>query len=601
MCGISGIINKENVSVDFRLIEKMNDLVSHRGPDGEGFYMKNNFAFGHRRLAIIDLSEAGKQPMTYKDRYTITFNGEIYNYLEIKSELKLLGYHFESHTDTEVILAAYDKWKENCFTHFNGMWSLAIYDKVENEIICSRDRFGVKPFYYSQTNQYFVFGSEIKQCLIFFDTIKANMPIVMDYLALNITDHTTNTFFKDISCLKGGHYLKYDLNANNFSIKKYYSITIHPKYATIDYEEGKKLFREEFERSISWRLRSDVTVGTCLSGGLDSSFIAAVAAKKHYQVSKNTFKAITAEAIDEEVNEVKYAKLVSSYTNLELHITRPSTDDFWKEIDKLILIQEEPFGSPSVAMQYFVMREAKKAGITVLLDGQGADESLLGYSRYIAALMKGKGIIGKLKILKKASSRYDTSFNELLRIYFYFTNSFVRKRRIKQRCGNIKNQYLNLANWGFIKELSRRFSNATDLQKFEITTSQIPQLLKWEDKNSMYYSIETRLPFLDWQLVEYNLSIPAEFKIRNGWSKFIIRDNMKNLVPDEVAWRRKKFGFNAPLRSWFERKSEMLAFIQKSKFLKEIMNVDKINPDDANYFWRIYNLAKWVELYNVQL
>ncbi|GEO09903.1 asparagine synthase (glutamine-hydrolyzing) [Segetibacter aerophilus] len=601
MCGISGIINKSNKAVDYERIKNINDLVSHRGPNGEGFFLAENIAFGHRRLSIIDLSDAGKQPMTYNERYTITFNGEIYNYIEIREQLELLGYIFTSHTDTEVILAAWDKWKEDCFTMFNGMWSFAIYDKIERTVICCRDRFGVKPFYYVNNDEYFVFGSEIKQCLPFLKANEVNLPILIDYLALNITDHSTETFFKNVLTLKGGHYLKYSLVNNEYLIKQFYCISINNDLSNIKYNEASAQFKKEFERSINWRLRSDVTVGTCLSGGLDSSFIAAVAAKKHYSVTNTSFKAITAEAIDDEVNEVNYAKIVSTTANLDLHVTKPSSDDFWSEIDNIIRLHEEPFGGPSIAMQYFVMKEAKYAGITVLLDGQGGDETLLGYPRYVAAMMKGKGLLGKIKILRSASSNYNTSIKDLFRIYFYFTSSLVRKRRIKLKYKNIKAEYLKCANWSFIDQLAAKFANINDLQKFEITVSQIPQLLKWEDKNSMYYSIETRLPFLDWQLLEFNLSLPPQHKIKEGWSKYLIRENMQGLLPEEIAWRRKKLGFNAPIRSWLQKKEEMLTYIKKSEIANAIMDVNQLKIQDTNYLWRTYNLAKWGEFFNVKI
>lgn len=272
MCGISGIINKNLSSVDKNDIKKINDLVAHRGPDGEGYFFKNNFSFGHRRLAIIDLSKDGSQPMNI-DGYVITYNGEIYNYIEIREELIKLGEVFETNSDTEVLLRSYIKWGKKCLNKLNGMWAFAIFDPITNQIFCSRDRFGIKPFYYLSNSKNFVFGSEIKQLLSFLKVKKLNRKIAADYLVYGFEEHTNNTFFKKIYSLSGGSYLIYDLNNNTFNINKYYNIDSSKKI--LNNNLSIKKFRKTFQKSISLRLRADVDVGFCLSGGLDSSSIVA--------------------------------------------------------------------------------------------------------------------------------------------------------------------------------------------------------------------------------------------------------------------------------------------------------------------------------------
>jgi len=282
MCGIAGIIFNGIKPFQYGLQDliKMTDAAIHRGPDGEGHFIDEKVALGHRRLSIIDLSIAGQQPMSWYDKYIITFNGEIYNYIELRNELILAGYEFKSQTDTEIILAAYDKWGSNCVNRFNGMWAFAIYDKEKNIVFCSRDRFGVKPFYYTLENGYFIFSSEIKQILSIVDNrTKINDTIAINYIVLNMTDYDDQTFFEGINKLLGGHNLTYQLKDNTFKIEKFYEISIIPEIGKLNEKESIQYFRNQFEKSISYRMRSDVKVGTCLSGGLDSSAISALANK----------------------------------------------------------------------------------------------------------------------------------------------------------------------------------------------------------------------------------------------------------------------------------------------------------------------------------
>ena len=286
MCGISGIIDKVNHKIDSNILKDMNDKITHRGPDDEGFYFGDNFAFGHRRLSILDLSQDGHQPMHFNDRYTIIYNGEVYNYLELRKELKKEGYSFQSSSDTEVILASYDKWGEECVNKFNGMWSFAIYDKTKNTIFCSRDRFGIKPFYYTEINKKFIFGSEIKQLLEFRPKNIVNKSILIDYIVTRFEDYNNDTFFEGIKRLPQSHNLIYDLNNHSYEIKKYYQISFNDDIENYTLDESVKRYKSELERAVEYRLRSDVKVGTCLSGGLDSSSVASIAAKKYNQESE---------------------------------------------------------------------------------------------------------------------------------------------------------------------------------------------------------------------------------------------------------------------------------------------------------------------------
>ncbi len=610
MCGISGLINKNSYKIEKEEIKKINDLISHRGPDSEGFYFEKNFAFGHRRLSILDLSSDGHQPMHYFDKYVITYNGEVYNYLEIKEELLKYGYTFHSHTDTEVILASYDKWGAECVNKFNGMWAFAIYDKEKNIIFCSRDRFGVKPFYYTQVDEKFIFGSEIKQLLEFYQDRYVNKKVLMNYLVTGFHDFTNDTFFEKIEKLEGSHNLVYNLNTNDYLIKKYYSINIDDSIKNLEEDIIINKYEEDLSNSIKLRLRSDVRVGTCLSGGIDSSAITAIASK--FYEYNNKFIAIHAKSIEKITDESKYAYDVSnSLDNVDLKIVEPSTKDFINNIDEVILTQEEPFGSPSIFMQYFVMREAKKLNCKVMLDGQGGDETLLGYERYYPAayidLMKNRGFISMIKeVLNTNKNNSKMSFLWIIKLTFGSILFNLRIKKYIKKCFFVKNEYLINNKFDYIKEFAEKYFNVNELQKYEITNLSIPVLLRYEDKNSMKHSIETRLPFLDFNVLELALSIDTKIKIKKGWTKYLLRSIIDKLLPNSVVWRKSKLGFNAPERIWIdENELIMLNEISKSKILNKITNMKILllnySKFDYRLKWRLFNIACWERIYNVKI
>ena len=601
MCGISGIINLLNQPVELSLIEKMTDIINHRGPNGSGYYFGKNIAFGHRRLSIIDLSDAGNQPMFYKEKYVIIFNGEIYNYLEIKEELKAHGYLFSTDNDTEVILASYDKWGKECVQKFNGMWSLAIHDKQKNIIFCSRDRFGVKPFYYTQNESHFIFGSEIKQLLLFASRNLVDKKVLLNYLVLGLEEYSENTFFSTIKKLLPAHNLIYDLKNNSFEIQKYYTIQIDSSIENMNESASIDLYKSELERSIKYRLRSDVKVGTCLSGGLDSSSVASVASDLYTKLSGEKFAAITAKSVDQKNDESSFAKMVVDKLDLDWHTVEPSTKNFHEVLDEVIKTQEEPFGSPSIIMQYFVMEKAKQINSTVLLDGQGGDETLLGYERYYPAYLLSLPWKKRITEFLNSSKNSKLSKKELLLYIFYFLSPKIRITRQLKRYSFVKQTYLDLISKDIVTELSKAYSNIKDLQLLEITKTQLPHLLKYEDKNSMRHSIETRLPFLDYKLVELSLAINNNFKITGGWTKYILRKATEDKLPPEISWRKNKFGFEAPSSIWLKDKNWMLEHINKSAILKEILREEVTEKNDINTLWKLFNIARWEKIYHVEI
>jgi asparagine synthase (glutamine-hydrolysing) len=600
MCGIAGIIDRNKDLVSELQIKLMTDIVAHRGPDGAGSYLYNNLGFGHRRLSIIDLSNAGHQPMSLGDDYVITFNGEIYNYIEIREELKKLGHQFNTHTDTEVLLAAYKQWDTSCVTRFNGMWSFAIHDVKKQIVFCSRDRFGVKPFYYCIIDNKFMFASEIKQFSPFRNKWNANKTILMDYLIFNLIDHKDQSFFDDITKLPGSHNLIYDLKTDKFEIKRYYSITINKTITSLNEADTIKIFQGEMNRSVDWRLRSDVKVGCCLSGGLDSSYISTLASNK-YRYGDEKFSAITAQSIDISLDESPFAEKVVDANDLNWLVTTPTSADFRFFLDDVIYNQEEPFISPSMFMQFFVLKKAKENGITVLLDGQGADEVLMGYPKYLGAYFKSLPANKLLTNVFRSRRQYGVSFISVLKFHFYFTSFSVRYKKNMMNFGGIKQEYLDWVDPETIRTLAESYKDINELQLLEIFNTTLPSLLRYEDKNSMANSIESRLPYLDWNFVELALSINNQFKIKDGWSKYVLRKSMNGHLPDAVTWRKKKIGFEAPTTLWFNGFSDMDSIIRQSPLLNKIFDGQIPNYSDENIKWRLLNIAKWEQLYNIEI
>jgi asparagine synthase (glutamine-hydrolysing) len=599
MCGITGIINKKGSVASGTILKQMNDLIAHRGPNAEGYYCSKSVGLAHRRLSVLDLVESANQPMDYND-YTITYNGEVYNYVALKKELEEKGYIFKSETDTEVVLAAYQEWGEKCVDYFNGMWAFAIYDRRNNTVFLSRDRFGIKPLYYYSDETHFYFGSEIKQLLHFIERPKVNRQILFDFLYLSYHHHTDNTFFEGIYALAPAHNLIFNLETNSFIVKKYYELPLPDDLDNAPFEESLMLYKEKITRAIQLQMRADVMVGACLSGGLDSSFIAATAAQILKENSLGKLTAITAKSIEKKTDESKYAKMVADACDLKWYVTGPTEEDFLDSMDEVIKIQEEPFGGPSVIMQYFVMKKAKEAGCVVLLDGQGGDETLLGYERYfISYLNEQKGLFKKIKAYFQISNNSKLSLIKLLFYSIYFNNVYVRKFRQLHRNKYIKKEYKKYLHVELLHYIAKSTKSLRALQKAEIEHIQLQKLLKYEDRNSMSQSIEARVPFLDHEVVETALSLPFSHKINSGWSKFILRKSAENLLPGEVIWRKNKVGFEAP-HTWMANKQHFLNTITKSGFINRFATIHLISDKtDALTLWKLYNIAVWSEKFNV--
>jgi asparagine synthase (glutamine-hydrolysing) len=599
MCGISGIISMVGGSVSEQDIRRMNDVISHRGPDGEGFYYGNTFAFGHRRLSIIDLSENASQPMVYNDKYVITSNGEIFNYLEIKLELECLGYNFISKSDTEVILASYDYWGDNCVNKFNGMWAFSIYDIKKNLIFSSRDRYGIKPFYYMVFNDNFYFGSEIKQLLCFVDEPKANVSLILDFLVGYEEHNLTETFFQNVYRLKPSHNLIYKLCDNTFEVKQYYSLKVDKDIRGLSESDALLRIKSEFERSVNIRMRSDVSVGTCLSGGLDSSTISYFASN-NIQNSGRKLVAIHAKSTDTDTDESVFAQTVAEDLNLDFKVVTPEYSDFKSVISEIVRIQEEPFSGPSLIMQYFVFKESRANNCIVLLDGQGGDEVFLGYERYYLPTLKYLTVKKRLMLLLNIKKFTRYSFKSIFSLLVLYTIPKIQKFLVLYRLRFVKKRFLKNLSFSDFENNLRSYGDIDTLQKYELFQFVLPQLLKVEDKNSMANSIETRLPFLDHKLIEMVYSVNNNLKLKNMYTKFLMRRLVENKLPDSIVWRRKKIGFAAPETSWLSDKEFFLHEINGSKLLEELL-VNLPQKMDNTLMWKLYSISLWEKEFGVSL
>jgi asparagine synthase (glutamine-hydrolysing) len=567
MCGIAGLVSIQGF--DPRTLMAMTHLVSHRGPNGFGFAyaMPGDAApieiihnedraprlprpvigLGSRRLAILDVSRQADMPMQIGDgAYCIVFNGEIYNYKEIREQLETIGHRFRTGTDTEVILRAYQQWGEECLHLFNGMWSFALWDKTKQKLFCSRDRFGVKPFYYALSPGGFFFGSEIKQILAAANLSRvANPAAVFSFLEWGLLDHTADTFFEGIHQLPGGHSLTIDLSRSlQPAIRRFWGLRIEPE-RNISVEAATEEFRARFTNAVRIRLRSDVPVGICLSGGLDSSAILC----KAKEISPETrFQTFSACFRDKALDEHDYISAVVSATGGIGHETFPQGHEFWENLHSIIYHHDEPVGSPSVFAQWSVMKDARSHGVPVVLGGQGGDETLCGYQKYRYFYLWHLLRRGDPRLLREMvmwTRNGTTSYGAISSATRYLPGFLHRPFSLAERtCTQEFQQRVSKpAQLGAAASIAER-------QKTDLLYSSIPTLLRHEDRNSMAHSIESRLPFLDYQLAEFAVNCPPSLKLRDGWSKWILRNATVDTLPDKVRLRKTKLGFNTPEAEW---------------------------------------------------
>jgi len=609
MCGIAGIVGN-NLQLDDRMkISAAIHCLQHRGPDAVGIWTskQNNTILGHRRLSIIDLSTAASQPLIYMDRYTIIHNGEVYNYIELRNELQQKGYAFNSASDTEVIAAAYDAWKEQAVQKMDGMFAFAIWDEKEKTLFAARDRMGEKPFYFFFDGNQLLFASELKAMWEMGAPREVNRSMLYNFLTIGYTSNPGDpqeTFYSNLHKLPAASYLRFYINGEP-EVMRYWQVDPEIKN-TISSENAIEQFRLLFAESIKKRLRSDVPVGTSLSGGLDSSSIIAFCEKfadKHYSHS-----CFTASFRGYDKDESSYAQLVAHKFNLSLHEVAVSDSEVVQLMESVMQNQQEPISSASPLAQHKVYKSARENGIKVLLDGQGADELLGGYHKYFKwywqQLYRSKRSEASREFRAATLNGVTEKFtlkNKLAAYMPEFSSAVWQGRKTKKafRHPDLDRDFAFQNKRSFYHALPATFDLAGALY-FDSFVVGLEELLRIADRNSMAHGIEVRLPFLNHQLVEFLFSLASDMKIRNGWTKWLLRETVKNSLPEEITWRKDKIGFQPPQKRWMELPDVKAAIADGKKILADqgILKKDvvkKIQPHESyaaeNMDWKYWSAS----------
>lgn len=649
MCGIAGIWHIDKSPLEIEKLKRFTDSMFHRGPDGSGYKVFDGpmLGFGHRRLSILDLSESGKQPMEFEqNKLWITFNGEIYNFIEIRNELKTAGFNFKSESDTEVVLAAYTYWGKDCFNKFNGMWAIAIFDPAKNTLLLSRDRFGVKPFYYLQTNNVFAFASET---LAFKHLDNFNISPNTDILSYTIdnpvmTEGTGHTIWNNILQLLPGHFMEINLSKPHFEQKRWFQI---PQQTNkISYKEAQEEFFRLFENAVKLRLRSDVPVATALSGGLDSSSVYSMLyhlKSKNISAERTDFNKIKGFVATFEgtmQDETEYAQSVVDYCKGDAVFLRTDFNNIIQNIESSTKLFNDISATPICVLGdvYRGMRENK---YIVSLDGHGVDEMLYGY-RSLAGMAITQSVMAlNVTTEEDLKETYLNMFHEQVResekeklnkriynlkqISGINTASGKLKYRLKQNLKKIAGKTENIFSYStnihsefLIARNVKAFKNLSDkpvsLSHYDIAEKElaidfyyrnIPYNMKDFDRAAMQHGIEIRMPFMDYTLVNFVFSLPTDFKIGNGYTKRIMRDSLSSILPEKVRTRKLKIGMGAPINDWFNHQlsTYICDTVSSSSFLQnglwkgpELQNfvLEKSKNktwtlSEAQQFWNILN------------
>jgi len=671
MCGICAIVAGP-AGVTPGMIRAMAGAVRHRGPDDEGYVCFRGpgaeplpfggddtpeacyhsglpyapaketpdgqarafLALGHRRLSILDVSAAGHQPLSYGDgRYWIAYNGEVYNYLELRRELEAAGHRFRSGTDTEVITAAYAQWGEGCLERFNGMFALALYDRRRETLFLARDRFGVKPLYYWVSPAGFAaFASEIKQFTVLpgWDA-RIHGQRAYDFLNWRVTDHTRETLFRGVYQLRGGEFVTLrvgpggaGLPADGGTLPTSSWYTLAPRPFSGGLEEAAAGFRELLTDSVRLRLRADVPVGTCLSGGLDSSSIVVVMDRLLRDEGAGAVqKTFSACSTDPRYDERRYIDQVVAATGVEPHYVYPGMEGAFDLLRCITWHQDEPFGSTSIYAQWNVFGLAAANGVKVMLDGQGADEQLAGYHTFFAPHFAG--LFARL--------RWGALLREVRaagRVHGHSPAWAARGvaamllpgpvRRLGRRLGaqtQLAPPWLDLERLGAtpsdpFAERGAATRSVEALSRAQLTATNLQMLLHWEDRDSMAHSVESRVPFLDYRLVEYVLGLPAEHKIGGGVTKRVLREAMAGLLPEPVRTRMDKMGFVTPEEEWVRHEApgrfrqaardavDASHGVLRPQALDELDRIIAGERPFDFFAWRVINFGAWVQAFGAR-
>ena len=628
MCGIFGGFS--NVSAPE--IMNCSDTLKHRGPDDSGIFLKTSYEqssyalqdtsasstsffmlekldpsfqgkalfLGHRRLSILELSPLGYQPMVC-DGIAIVFNGEIYNYIELRKELSEDGFKFISDSDTEVIIKSYQKWGQDCVHRFNGMWSFVLYDPQKESLFCSRDRFGVKPFYYFYDSRSFIFASEIKG-LFCFEPVskKIDLQKVKRFIVWENWEHTEDTFFEGVMRLRPGYNMILELNSMCLTQTRYYEINPSVNVAPRSLEECAQDLGSIFLDSVRIRLRSDVRAGTCFSGGVDSSAIVyaindILKKEKISSVGDSQFlfsSVFKSEKRYAGFDESRWIELGAKDTGAVLVETEPTAEKLISDIQRLSWHQDEPFKTMSIFSSWCVMEQARKNGVTVTLDGQGPDETVGGYNDIfyvkLASDLANFNLPLFIKDLNGFYSNFGLSKKMLLKnslSKFEFPQTLLKHSRIlSAKVFETASEVPNVK--------THRLENKNVNKQLKLLVEEnLTVLLRYADRNSMAFSVESRMPWLDYRLIDYCFSLGESFKVAQGWSKLVERKAIEAFTNKEMAWRKSKLGFPAPQALWLKEEKFQKVYndyINSSRVLRELGIKSSIEPR-----WDLMSVAVW--------
>ncbi|MDQ3190547.1 MAG: asparagine synthase (glutamine-hydrolyzing) [Bacteroidota bacterium] len=604
MCGIFGAISLSGkfTENEYKKFVGLTDLINYRGIDASGYQKYTHFNntsteysfsvfLGHRRLSIIDLTASGTQPLTDKGCHII-FNGEIFNYVELRNDLIKKGLVFSTETDTEVILKIYQEYGESGFGKFNGMWSFIIFDSINYRIVVSRDRFSIKPLYFYKQGDKFYFSSEIKQLLPLIDKVNVNKNTLYAYLRQSLVDHNDETFFDKISKIPAKHNFIIDLNTGKTELVKYWDYEINKFSGEVDFIE---LFRELFIDSVRIRLRSDVKVGGLLSGGLDSSAITLIA----NEIQGGNFESFSVISKEKKFNEEAFVDILVQQKQITNKKLLFNSEMVLSSFDKVLFHQDEPFLNFSVIAQNLIFEKIKsETDIIVVLSGQGGDEILMGYLKYF---------FFNLKDLHKKKKYYEASKQILLSLLYRTVLTQFDIGYAKRYIPFLMNKPLDYLKHDFKLIDVWSFNNLNERQSLDIDKFSVPALARYEDRNAMAYGLEVRHPFLDHRIVNAMLSLETNLKIKNGWNKYILRQSMTEL-PNEIRWRRDKKGFSTPDSLWLkkdlkpilentfkESKLEELGIIDKNKYLRTYNDFIQGKNSFHGDILRVFIAEKWAK------
>jgi asparagine synthase (glutamine-hydrolysing) len=632
MCGINGILALNGARTPAheaelrQAVESMNAAIAHRGPDGGGVYSHRALAFGHRRLSIIDLSDNAAQPMFNEDgTVVLVFNGEIYNFVELVPELTRRGHRFRSHSDSEVIIHAYEEWGPECVTRFNGMWAFALYDARRELLLASRDRFGVKPFYYHLSPERFCFSSEIKAVLRAADARDANAGKVYDYLAYGYKTNNAETFFRDVQELAPATNLV--IERGKLKSRKYWTLpdaAAEPRTG-VSIDELAGQFRDLLTDAIRLRFRSDVPVAILLSGGLDSTAIARVVEDlaEAGVLDYTSVKAFSAAFPGYHYDESDIVRrFVEGCRHIKLQQVFPGADELTGLVESIAYALGEPVFSTTVFAHYRLMREVHADGTKVVINGQGSDESFAGYDRYYLGYVLLDKLLSKpSEVVPQARAMHSV----LGYSYTYIMKQLAKAVLPRRYASRLRGKYQEgvipclapnfvATNYGYLRN-GRRISltprNFDSYLRDQLEFYGFNQILHYEDHSSMAHSIEIRSPFVDYRLMEFAFSLPSHAKYDRGESKRVIRRALADRLPREVIECRRKIGFATPFNQWLSQPrfrslvNDIIgsaAFgnrsIWNARMLRERFAQPERFPDFP--FWRILNLELWARAYDVQ-